>query len=252
MADSFDFRDMLTDETVPFEKIPFEGIIFGDFDSKKEGWFLTAREAPTPEEQEVIENVPFRQGNRDFSEYNGDRFFKQREIKYTLMYFGKSGNYSDRKSIEQDIKRQLMPQTITDLYDTHDEIYHWRGKVKSIEVEDDEKYGTLTAIVVFDCYPFAIRNNDEFSDIWDEVYFPHWIFMDKNYQIEGKTIVRYHNIGSKSVEVTVKVVSGTVQYNGENLESGHSKTLNVQRGNHDLVFDGNGAIELSATREEMI
>ena len=112
MADSFDFRDMLMDPSIPFEQIPFEGIVFGDFDSRKEGWFLTAREAPTPGEQEVIENVPFRQGNFDFSEYNGDRFFKQREIKYTLMYFGENGNYADRKSIEQEIKRQLMPQTI--------------------------------------------------------------------------------------------------------------------------------------------
>lgn len=252
MADSFDFRDMLMDPSIPFEQIPFEGIVFGDFDSRKEGWFLTAREAPTPGEQEVIENVPFRQGNFDFSEYNGDRFFKQREIKYTLMYFGENGNYADRKSIEQEIKRQLMPQTITELYDTHDTIYHWKGKVKSVEVEDDEKYGTLTATVVFDCYPFAIRNHDEFDDLWDEVYFPHWIFMDKRYEINGKTTVNYHNIGSRMVEVTLKVVSGSVSYGGMTINSGSSKFISVPKGKHDIEFDGNGVIELSAVREEMI
>lgn len=252
MADSFDFRDMLSDPDVPFEQIPLEGIVFGDFDSRKEGWFLTARDAPTPAEQEVVENVPFRQGVFDFSEYNGDRFFKQREIKYTLMYFGENGKYDDRKSIEQDIKRQLMPQTITELYDTHDELYHWRGKVKSIDVEDDEKYGTLTATVTFDCYPFAIRNHDEFDDIWDEVYFPHWVFMHRRYTINGKTTITYCNIGSHMVEASLKVISGSVTHNGTTIDSSSSKSISVPKGAHDIEFDGNGVIELSAVREEMI
>ena len=30
MADSFDFRDMLMDSSIPFEQIPFEGIVFGN------------------------------------------------------------------------------------------------------------------------------------------------------------------------------------------------------------------------------
>ena len=39
MADSFDFRDMLMDPSIPFEQIPFEGIVFGDFDSRKESYY---------------------------------------------------------------------------------------------------------------------------------------------------------------------------------------------------------------------
>lgn len=252
MADSFDFRDMLSDPSVPFEQIPLEGIVFGDFDSRKEGWFLTARDAPSPDEQEVVENVPFRQGVFDFSTYQGDRFFKNRQIKYTLMYFGDYDAYDDRKDIEQEIKRQLVPQTITELYDTHDIIYHWRGKVKSVEVEDDAKFGTLTATVTFDCYPFAIRDGDEFDDVWDDVYFPHWIFQEKTYTVNGNTTIRLANIGSRMMEVICKVKSGSVTYNGATISAGQAERFSLRKGSTRLAFSGDGMIEFSGTREEMI
>ena len=248
----YDFRPLepYTGEEVKNE--PIEGFVFNGFDTRKNGWWLVERNAPLPDEQEVIESVPYKQGSEDFSIYRGDRFFKQREIEYKLVYFGKNGNYEDRKEIEQDLKRSLSPYGRSPLYDTHDMIYHWQGKVKDISVDDNESNGTLTATVTFDCYPFAIRNNDEFDDLWDEVYFPHWIFMDKRYTIDGKTTVDLDNIGSRMMEVSIKVISGTVKYDELTINTGKSYSFSLHKGKNSLVFDGNGIIELSGTREEMI
>lgn len=48
---------------------PTEGFVFNGFDTRKNGWWLIERNAPLPDEQEVIENVPYKQGSEDFSTY---------------------------------------------------------------------------------------------------------------------------------------------------------------------------------------
>lgn len=254
MLSNYSFRDLFTTDEVSVEDIPEEGIVFGGWDSRERGWFLLERSAPTPSEQEVVETVPFRQGVFDFSEYNGDRYFKNREITYTFLYL--RDDYEDRKLVEHEIKRMLMPQTITNLFDTHDRFYRWKGKVKSISVTDDTEFGTLKAEVVFDCYPFAIRNGNEFDDIWDDVYFPHWIFMHKRITVNSDTNKAYRliNIGSKVMEVRFKLISGTVYINDGQITTTNPINVFVSRATNDggINVKGHGTIELSGYREEMI
>lgn len=154
---NYNFRDLAVATDEELEQQITEGFSFGDYDSTQEGLFLVSREAPTPDEKEMVESVPFMQGQYDFSTLNTDRFFENREITYKLIRF--ESEYEDRKEPEQKIKRQLMPLGVGILYDTHDRGYHWRGKCKSVEVEDDSETNLLTATVVFDCYPFAIKND---------------------------------------------------------------------------------------------
>ena len=53
-----------------------EYITFGDFDSRKSGWYLQKREAPTPDEKEIVESIPYMQGELDFSSALGERVFE--------------------------------------------------------------------------------------------------------------------------------------------------------------------------------
>ena len=76
--------------------------------------------------------------------------------------------------------------------------------------------------------------------------------MDKRYKIDGKTTVDLDNIGSRMMEVSIKVVSGTVKYDELTIDTGKSYSFSLHKGKNSLVFDGNGVIELSGTREEMI
>ena len=36
-----------------------EYIAFGDFNSRDAGWYLQKREAPTPDEKEIVESIPY-------------------------------------------------------------------------------------------------------------------------------------------------------------------------------------------------
>ncbi len=251
----YDFHDLgkYTDEEL--ERQITEGFIFGDYDSRENNMFLISRDAPTPSEKEITESVPYMQGVYDFSTLNFDRYFDNREVTYQVMLF--ENEYENRKHPEQHIKRSLMKLGIQPLYDTHDQGYHWLGKCKSVVVEDDVEKGTLSCTIIFDCYPFAIYNEAEGSDIWDDVYFPHWIFQETKYTVSGSQSISLFNIGSKSAECEL-IVTGTVNVSGSfgtlNLTAGNYKDtqLVLEMGENRLSLSGNGTIEFKFYREEMI
>ena len=252
---NYDFHDLGKYSDEELERQITEGFIFGDYDSRENNMFLISRNAPTPSEKEITESVPYMQGVYDFSTLNFDRYFENREVTYQVMLF--ENEYENRKRPEQDIKRNLMKLDIQPLYDTHDQGYHWLGKCKSVTVEDDVEKGTLSCTIVFDCYPFAIYNSAEGSDIWDDVYFPHWIFQETKYTVNGSQSISLFNIGSKSAECEL-IVTGTVNVSGSfgtlNLTAGNYKDtqLVLAMGENKLTLSGNGTIEFKFYREEMI
>lgn len=253
---NYEFRDLSKRTDTELEQQITEGFTFGDYNSTDNGMFLISRDAPTPDEKEITESVPYMQGVYDFSTLNGgERYFDNRQITYQVMLFNE--DYGTRKGAEQEIKRQLVPLGIQPLYDTHDIGFHWLGKVKTVAVEDDAKVNTLAATITFDCYPFAITNNIEGSDVWDEVFFPHWIFQDTKYTVNGTQVINLYNIGSKSIECEL-VVSGSVTVAGSfgsvKLKSGNytDTQLVLTIGANRLTLIGKGAIEFKFYREEMI
>lgn len=96
-----------------------EYIQFMGFNSKNEKLYLMERNAPTPDEKEILKNLPFKQGVLDFSALLGSRVFENREIEYVFMLFNTP--YSQRKIVERNIKQKLMVHPRNKLYDTHDE-----------------------------------------------------------------------------------------------------------------------------------
>ncbi|QOP72861.1 phage tail protein [Pediococcus acidilactici] len=249
------FRDLQPTLRDTFNDIPEEGFAFGDFDSRKAGLFLVERTAPTPEEKEITESVPYMQGVYDFSMYQNERFFENREITYKLVI--PIGVYHDRKGVEQDIKRQLMPLGRQALIDTHEEIYYWIGKCKSVEADDDSEKGLLTVTVAFDCYPFAFTNNLEGADVWDDVYFDHWIWQPVKFTVNGKQDIQLENIGSHKVmsnfevtgKVTIKGAFGTKTLDDKTDEK---SSIPIQVGVNKITLDGNGTIWFKFRREELL
>lgn len=252
---NYDFHDLSKRTDTELEQQITEGFIFGDYDSAENGMFLMSRDAPTPDEKEIVESVPYMQGVYDYSSLEFDRYFNNREITYQVMLFER--DYSNRKIPEQDIKRRLMPLGVKTIYDSHDRGYHWRGKCKSVTVDDDADKGMLSCTVIFDCYPLAIVNNTEGSDIWDDVYFPRWVFQDTKFVVTGIREVSVYNIGSTSIipriivdsDFTIKSPTNTVT-----LEKGTyaDAQLVLERGENKLVLTGTGTIEFQFYREEMI
>ncbi|HFI0449117.1 TPA: hypothetical protein ACGOY6_001347 [Streptococcus suis] len=232
-----------------------EGVKFGNFDTKEHGWYLVSREAPTPEEKEVLEDIPYLNGVLDFSEILGERIFKNREITYEFKLPNTA--YQDRKLAERQIKSQLMIQGKNKLFDTHDARYYWFGKFKSIEVQDDAKKRCLIAKIIFDCYPFMYHEKDFFDDIWDDFNFESDNSAWTKWRVGGKKVIYFVNNGNTSVSPEV-VATSTITLTDSNdeqyiFEAGVTKdyVLQLKPGINFFTATGNGEIALHFRVEVM-
>lgn len=202
-----------------------EYIKFGDFDSRDEGWYLQKRDAPTPDEKEIIESIPYMQGALDFSAILGERVFENREITYEFKLPNTA--YEDRKVAERFIKSSMTTKIESKLFDSHDQRYYWLGKVKSIKVTDDPLKRHLVATIVFTCYPFAFHKDDYFDDVWDTFDFANDYSTWTKWQINGDKSIYFINSGDISIAPTV-VCSSNMR-----LVDGEGKSYEFQTGEND-------------------
>ncbi len=253
---NYDFKDLGTINSLEDDKAQItEGFSFGSFNSVDNGYYLIERSAPSPGEKEITETIPYSQGILDFSMINDERYFTNRVITYKVEMFDRQ--YTDRKLLENSLKHQLMPVGVAVIKDTHDNGLHWLGKCKSIDVEDDEKYQTLVATIDFDCYPFAIGNLAEGSDIWDEVFFPNCVFQKTKYDIDGSSTIDVINVGDAAVSPEI-IVTGDITVSGnfgsvDISQGSYSDTpIVLSQGENTMSVSGTGTIEFKFYKEVMI
>lgn len=231
-----------------------EGIRFGSFDSIKMGLYLIDREAPTPEEKEIIEDIPFMQGNHDFSFLLGERIFNNRLITYTFKAF--KVKYGTRKNLENEIKSQVMAHSKLALYDSHELGYHWFGKCRSIKVSDNQRTNTLTATLEFNCYPFLLTSKIFYDDLWDEFNFQKDVACFSRYQIQNSREILIINNGSTTISPLLHgsaafelSLAGAVH----SLPAGYGTNLflRLKRGLNYLHVRGNGQLTIFMNKELM-
>ena len=234
---------------------PKAGFTFGGWHSPTQGLFVITRDAPTPSEQEITESIPYSQGILDFSMLGGQRYFANRDVSFTLELFNE--DYPNRSAVENATKRALMPLGIQSLYDTHNPGYHWLGKCKSVSVDDDEAKHTLILTIVFDCYPFAIRDVLEGDDRWNDVIFDSWVFQPVKFDVDGPGQIKLLNVADNAITPTL-VVSGSITISGNfgtlKAEAGtySDSQLSLAIGANYLSVDGSGSIEFQWHEEAML
>ena len=231
-----------------------EGIIFDRFDSKRHGLYLVERDAPSPSEKEITEDIPFMQGVHDFSMILGERIFDNRDITYVFKKY--NIHYENRKTLENKIKDELMSVGQNKIIDTHDPVYYWFGKAKSVKVDDDHEKNKLVVTIVFDCYPFLLKNNAYFDDVWDTFNFDYDVANWSRYRINGKRTITLINTGSTAVSPTVISSSPmTAIIDGEtySIPAGTSSNvfIKISRGKNKIVVTGNGDISVLFRMELM-
>lgn len=182
-----------------------EYIQFMNFNSKNEKLYLIERNAPTPDEKEILKDIPFKQGVLDFSALLGSRVFKNREIEYVFVLFNTP--YERRKVVERNIKQKLMVHSKNKLFDTHDSNYYWLGKCKSVEVENGERFNQLKVTITFDCYPYMISHTNYFDDYWDTFEFDEDVANYTKYVVNGSLEFPLFNAGSVAVKPKITVDS---------------------------------------------
>lgn len=232
-----------------------EYIQFTGFNSKEEKLFLIERNAPTPDEKEILKNLPFKQGVLDFSALLGSRVFENRKIEYVFMLFNTP--YSQRKIVERNIKQKLMVNPRNKLYDTHDANYYWLGKCKAVEVENGEQFNQLKVTVTFDCYPYMISHTDYFDDYWDTFEFDEDVANYTKYVVNGSLEFPLFNAGSVAVKPEITVNNTfRVKVNDEDFiefQSGSKQDyyLSLKPGLNKVRVEGNGTIQFHYQKEVM-
>src|SRR5699024_7335189 len=237
---------------VKFDRSIKEGFVFNGFDTREYDMHLIERSAPTPQEKEIIESVPFAHGVYDFSNILGERIFDNRSISYTFQIY--EHDYDRRKHEQTVLENKLLGTHITRLEDSYDEDYYYLGKCVSINTTDDHVYNRLIVVVEFDCYPFKISKLPEGHDIWDEFNFELDVAQVIEFGVNGTRDITLYNAGASSVVPTIiassefTIEKGTVSVT---VPSGTSKSdlIRLQSGENKLKVTGNGTIEFNFHKE---
>lgn len=238
-----------------FEEIT-EGFIFGDFNSMDSGYILLERNCPTPNEKEIVENIPYMNGVFDFSELTGERYYENRQITYKLVKPNVA--YNDRKRLENTAKYQLMRAFDGQLIDTHDNGYCWVGKCKSVKATDDQGKRNLILEITFDVYPFALKSS-AWSDLWDEFDFDRDIAQKLSYQINGSEQIKLYNSGDNRISPKVIADKPITIIDSECDMFSFSPTKDsdfmfyLKRGKNVLTINGaNANVSFKITTEAML
>lgn len=232
-----------------------EYIQFMKFNSKNEKLYLIERNAPTPDEKEILKDIPFKQGVLDFSALLGSRVFKNREIEYVFMLFNTP--YNQRKIVERNIKQKLMVHSKNKLFDTHDANYYWLGKCKSVEVENGERFNQLKVTITFDCYPYMFSHTNYFDDYWDTFEFDEDVANYTKYIVKGSLDFPLFNAGSVAVKPEITVDNRfSVKVNDEDpivFEAGSKQDyyLSLKPGLNKVRVEGTGTIKIHYQKEVM-
>lgn len=233
-----------------------EGFQFGGFSSIDNGFYLTEHDAPTPKEKEIIEDIPFMQGVYDFSFLLGERVFSNRKITFELVR--PLEPYEVRKQVQAEMKNALMIKGVGRLEDTYlkELNAYWSGKCESVTFSDSESHWTLKATVVFECYPFALKNSDGYSDKFDDEYFMDGIDQWTGFDVEILKNVLLINDGVNAVSPQIETDSNmTIEFNDELIEvkKGKNKDLffKLQKGENRFTIYGNGHISFYIETEVM-
>lgn len=269
----YDFYDINTYNADNYELNPDAGITFGPFDSVQHGWWLSKRDLSTPEEYEIVDSVPYMQGEYDFSVIDkiGERYYKERELKYEFLIVDDDPQY--REGELQSAKRELFypgPYNQQDQFDVTDKVldtgypsYYFKGKCKSVTASDDDEKGVMTVTIEFKVYPYAIARHDEGSDIWDEIDFDHYADNETVVHLSGEqTSVAIYNF-DKPIRTTMVVngnfTVGTSQHHyvlnslrTDGVEKNNNKEFILTHGANYISVEGTGTIRFKYKREVMI
>lgn len=229
-----------------------EGFRYNDKHTKEFRMILRERQAPTPEEKRITEDVPYMQGVYDFSMVFGERTYYNRSLTYVFEIYER--DYERRKVNEAAIKNWLLNSDYAPLYDDFDRGYYYIAKCTSVDIQDEHSAGRQIVTINFDAYPFKISQYPEGHDIWDVFNFELDVSQPVEYTINGTCEINILNIGLCSVvpivtsSSSMKILKDGVLYN---VPQGESKndSFRLKIGENPMTVTGYGTIKFTFYKE---
>ncbi|WP_192944528.1 phage tail domain-containing protein [Ligilactobacillus agilis] len=189
----------------------------------------------------------------DYATIFGDTY-NERIIEYTFLLM--RPNAMSEYEIEQfksDVVNWLMPGIEHKLIDSADPYYYFIAEVQDEpEWTAGNGYGTLK--VKFTCYPYKVKSDDEFDDVWDSFDFDNDVAQELNLTIDGESKFRVYNASSTSIypqfelSSTMDITVGGHQITYSKGNHG-DKLLKLAVGWNNISVKGNGSVKIHFHKE---
>ena len=214
------------------------------------GMWLVERYAPTPQEKEILESVPFMQGEYDFSSILGARVYNNRQLSYKFEII--NTDYQNRKNVQTSIENWLMNNNHAELHDDHALEYTYYAKCTSVNVTD--AHGGLSVDIEFTAYPFKRGYLLEGNDIWDSFNFLLDVSQTTEFVVNGTQNITLYNAGANLISPVIiasseiEIVKGNQTYI---VQPGETKSVEFALvvGENNMTLKGNGSIEFRFRKE---
>lgn len=213
---------------------------------------LVSRDAPAPEDVEVIETVPWRSGVIDFSLMMGEPIKENRSLKYNLV--GVERNQIRKLMTKTTLTNWLMDGRIREIHDDGEPGYYYLGKCVDVKLKNDDGVGKVEYEIEFDCYPYKISRYVEGNDVWDTFNFELDIAQSTSFTVEGEKEVTLYNNGAiglspqVNASATFTIIKEGISYT---ISSGVSKSdlFRLEKGINNFKIIGTGSISFFYYKE---
>lgn len=213
---------------------------------------IASRKINTPEKRKITKNVPYMNGDYDFSLLYGDQCYDEREVEYTFNLIADSRIALNYRKTE--IINWLMNSSKEKLYD--DEFPGYYLLAECINSENELLKNDSTITCKFKCYPFFISDDYVGNDLWDPFNFEMDYATQNAFVVNGTSSVNIYNPGALNISPQVicsgdmKVVKGGTNYF---FKAGVTTDYRFKlgKGLNNLVITGNGKIEFKFRRETL-
>lgn len=229
------------------------GLIIDEIDIfEKWGIRVKDRKYLKPNKKKILEYLPHSSKTLDFSEIYGGPSYEERSLQYTLNLIGTQPNRIAAEFLDTEFTNFIMAKPQFKLIDELFDGYYFLAEVRTgTDFSPLFSYGELT--VVFNAYPFRIKEGKEGSPYWDDYSILDY-YQEVEFTVSGTKQIELMNNGSERVYPKVncsspmKINKGNTQYN---FPTGLSTSLDfsLSIGMNNITVTGNGKIDFEFHKE---
>lgn len=200
-----------------------------DFDS-----YIAERTLSNPKKKSIKQTVPFSNEAYDFSAIDGEVYYEERDLQYTIDIAEVSTTAMEQK--RSDLLEWLYSVQNVDIFDPYLTGYHLKGSFESSQWSEDFNYSRL--VISFKVYPYKIANQSATNQ----------------FNIGGNTNISVNNTSSHPIVPALTAtasMSVTIGNRTYNIPSGTSKipTFKLGKGANSIRVSGNGRLTISYSAE---
>jgi hypothetical protein len=131
---------------------------FDDFEAS-----LARRKIGQPAKKSIKQTVPFSNVTYDFTAFNGEIYWEERELEYTFEITATSPEELEEKKTA--FASWIMNIMDAEIHDPFIPDYHFVGTFDDMDFEDEEGLDKTTATVKFTAYPYKVANVPKVHDV---------------------------------------------------------------------------------------